>query len=733
MSWFKKNEVLLYIIFAYLLSVAFRLIYVYQVGGNPSYYWNGELMLNTNDGYFWASGAKNLFDHSLAYNYRVPGLEYGVVAFTYLLAKILPFSLETITFYLPVFISSFIVVPIVLLMKLYDKPFLGFLAAVLAAITWSFYNRTMAGYYDSDFFAIVFPVFILYFLIKAIRERNFVSFLVVLLLNSLYFYAYDASKSVIYAMGIGFILYAAIFLRKEERFLDYIFLISLSMLDIHWALRLLLVIGGWLIVYKGVIKDKKVAIILAVIAFVAFLFFGNVFHIIWGKIYAYIHTGVDESAGLKFFEVHQTISEAGKIPFAIFADRISGSVIGFFIALVGYALLAWRKREMLLFLPLIAIGFFAYKGGLRFTVYAIPALAMGAVYLFWEVAKFIDAKNRKVQYTVTLVAWLAILYPNIEHIWDYNKHIGPVFTKGEVKDLDNLKKIASNKDYTLTWWDYGYPIWYYSDTNTLIDGGKHQNDNYIISKILQSDSPLLMANLSRLAVERYVEAVKSYKNYLSHGKDEKYIPKKFLLYSKGEPYHAVESGSGAVAEALFEGGAKELRDPQALLEQLSSSKYQPPKKSREVYIYMPYKMVSIFSTVMLFGNLDLLTGDRLRDALYYSAYVQSAKNGKVRLSNGLVFDQQKGVIYFGRREFKVKNFIVTENLNSGEIKISPRVYHNDGTLAVIYMKRYNRVIVMDSETLASNFVQMGLLGNYDKDLFELVVKSPFGRIYRVKR
>jgi len=40
---------------------------------------------------------------------------------------------------------------------------------------------------------------------------------------------------------------------------------------------------------------------------------------------------------------------------------------------------------------------------------------------------------------------------------------------------------------------------------------------------------------------------------------------------------------------------------------------------------------------------------------------------------------------------------------------------------------------MDIETFASNYVQMGLLGNYDKNLFELVVKSPYTRIYKLKR
>jgi len=296
-----------------------------------------------------------------------------------------------------------------------------------------------------------------------------------------------------------------------------------------------------------------------------------------------------------------------------------------------------------------------------------------------------------------------------------------------------VRKIASNKDYTLSWWDYGYPIWYYSETNTLIDGGKHQNDNYIISKIMLSDSPELMANFSRLAVERYVGAINSYKEYEAHDRDEKYIPKEYQLYSKGELYHAVGRGNGAVVESIFEGGAKELRDPQEILNKLSSKEYTPPAKSRNVYIYFPYKMVNIFSTVMLFGNLDLTTGKALREAVYYAGYLRSKKDGKFYLSNGLVFDSKKGLIYFGKAAMRVKNFITTKNLSDGTIELKPQILHNDGSLAIVYLQSFNKVIVMDLETFASNFVQMGLLGNYDKDLFELVVASPFSRIYKVKR
>ena len=691
----KKYETLIYIIIAYLFSVAMRYTWIHYAAGIDSFSWHGQTMINTNDGYFWLSGVKNLFDNSLAYNPRVPGLEYGLVAFTYFLAKILPFSMDTIALYLPIFISSLVVIPVILIMKLYNKPLLGFLAALITSIAWSFYNRTMAGYYDTDLFAIVFPVFIIYFLIRTVKEDNLNTLFVAMLLNALYFYAYDASKPVIYGIGIGFIIYCLIFKYKSQRVFDYIFLISISMLDIDWRIRLILIIASFILIKSNIIKNDKIKLIISIISVILFLWLNQVFGIIWDKIYEYIATGVEQVGRLKFYQVHQTISEAGKIPFNIFANRISGSVIGFIIATAGYFLLAFRKKEFWLFLPLVGIGFFAYIGGLRFTVYAIAPLSLGVVYLFWVVSQYIE--NKKVQYAFVIFATLAFLYPNIKHIFNYNRAIRTVFTKGEVKDLDALNKIATNKDYTLTWWDYGYPIWYYSETNTLIDGGKHNNDNFVVSKIMQTTSPILAANLSRLSVEGYVK------------KDYSYTP--------------------IINDLIKESNLS----ANEFLASLKNKDYKLPSKTRDVYLYMPLRMANIFSTVMLFGNLDLTTGKKLREAMFYPAYLRAKKGDMLMLSNGLVIDAKKGLVYFGKNALKIKYLVETKRDSSGKISVSPSIYNKDGVLALLYLKSTGQLIVMDMQTFNSMYVQMGLLGNYDKDLFELVIKSPYSRIYKLKR
>jgi dolichyl-diphosphooligosaccharide--protein glycosyltransferase/undecaprenyl-diphosphooligosaccharide--protein glycosyltransferase len=49
------------------------------------------------------------------------------------------------------------------------------------------------------------------------------------------------------------------------------------------------------------------------------------------------------------------------------------------------------------------------------------------------------------------------------------------------------------------------------------------------------------------------------------------------------------------------------------------------------------------------------------------------------------------------------------------------------------MKSYGKFIVMDEATFRSVYVQMFILGKYNKKLFEPVVSSPYSKIYKLKR
>ena len=686
-------------ILAYAFSFAIRMIWVWQFKDNSAFFWNDQLMINTNDGYFFASGAQEALSNLHLDNPRVPSIwTYGVVFFTTLFVKITPFSLETIILYMPAIISSLVVIPMMLIARLYGKTLWGFFAALLGSIAWSYYNRTMTGYYDTDMFSAMAPMFILFFLMKSTIDFNLKSALYAAIVIAVYPFLYDQGKLVVYAMGIMYALYMIFYHRNENTTYLSLILVFIALIPfplaapLSYFIKIIVLLGVYVVLRRSTLDQKKMMLVSGVL-FLLFLIFGNVFGLVLAKVTGYLSTGTS-TTGLHFYSVVQTVREAGQIPFSMFANRISGSQIGVIIALIGYIILVTKHRAFILALPLVSIGIFALFGGLRFTVYAVPMAAMSAIYLFFVLGDLF--KNNKLKYLFVTLATAAMIYPNITHIIGYK--VPTVLNKTEVQDLVKLNEIADAKDYTLTWWDYGYPIWYYSDTSTLIDGGKHNNDNFIISQIMQTSSQDLAANLSRLAVETYVDS-----NY------------------------------SVVADTLFKNGKEDQLDPNLLLAELEDPEYKLPKKTRDIYLYLPYRMMSIFPTVAVFGNLDLTTGQKKRNMIFSPGKPVKKQGDWTLLSNGLAIDLKQGLIQESGHNIPISKLVITQSTKEGHVENILKVFHADAKYSMVYMRDYNMIVVMDNETFKSTYVQMFMLERYDSKLFELVVASPYSKIYKLKK
>jgi len=681
---------------AYIFSFAIRLIWVYQFGEYPAFHYNGELMINTNDGYFFAAGAQEVLTGIHEPNPRIPDwLNYGVTFFTVILTKITPFSLETVTLYMPSIISSLVVIPIILIARLFNATLLGFFAALLGSIAWSYYNRTMTGYYDTDMFAAMAPMFVLYFFMASVKNFTLKSALYAAIMIVIYPFLYDQGRAVVFAMSIIYFIYLLVYHRDEDNTYKSIILVSLSTLPTYLLIaspyNYLASIAFLIIAYLLLEKSKpnrKQLYIFSTVAVIGFLYFGNVFSLIIGKVIYYLSRGVD-TEGLEFFQVNQTIREAGTIPFSTMANRISGSTIGVIVSLVGYLLLVIRYRPFILALPLIGIGVFSLWGGLRFTVFAVAIASISAVYLFYIIANASDKKAFR--YGLISILTALMIFPNIIHIINYK--VPTVFTNEEVKVLDKLNTVASDKDYTLAWWDYGYPIWYYSDTNTLIDGGKHSHDNYIISKILNTDSQMQAANFARLSVETYKSS-----NY------------------------------ALVTDTLFKD-----KNPNDLLEELESDDFKLPVKTRDIFLYLPNRMLNIFPTVGLFSNIDLVTGAKGEQPFFYKSD-RFKDDGKVLyLGAGLSFEKQNGILHIGSNKTQLKRFTVVGYNQKGKLEKNTQSINPNSDISIIYMKSYNSFLVLDEKMYNSLFIKLFVLEEYDKALFEPVIMSPYAKVYKLKK
>lgn len=696
------------IVLAFIFSVAIRLIWVYHFQDTESFKYAGEFMINTNDGYFWAEGARDLLSGKVENNELSP-IHEAASQLTYVLVKILPFfSFETIIFYMPAFFGSLIVIPLILIARSLKMTEAGFVAALLGAIAVSYYNRTMVGYYDTDMLTIVFPTFLCWSLILALQTEEKKYLLITALEIIAYRWWYPQSYSLEFAFFGLILLYTLIWKRKESFYYELLAIMLFAMMGLPATIRLAVVIAMY-IVFKQE-KFQKYAVYFLAIALVLFFITGGI-NPIWWQLEAYLFkssiSSTQEVLPLHFFSVVQTIREAGQIPFDVFAERISGHTITFILSLIGYILLMIRYPIMALGLPLIILGCIALKGGLRFTIYAVPMCALGIAYFLLEIGAFLEKLfmdervGKIVKSLVMILGILAILYPNVMHIVGYR--VPTVLKKAEVEQLVKLKDIASRKDYVFTWWDYGYPVRYYSEVKTLIDGGKHTGGvNFPVSYALTSPQEQA-AKLARYEVE--------------------YTEKAYLKAEKNETV------MNNTAQMTLDAGFTDANDFLLSLQ----NNVALPTKTRDIYFYLPHRMLDIFPTIAQFSNLDIMSGKLARQPLIYQTHFVKDNGILLDLGGNIVLDKSQGIIKLGaQREVLVKRFIKTGYTQNLEFIKEGNILHEQGELTIIYLQAYNSFLILDEAMYNSSYIQMFVLENYDKNLFEPVILDPLTKIFKLK-
>lgn len=702
----EKPYVGFYIVLAFIFSIAVRLIWVYQFDDFESFKYAGQFMINTNDGYYWAEGARDLLS-GVSQKYDLSPINQAASQLTYLLARVLPVSFETLIFYMPALLGSLVVLPMILIAHHLKMVEVGFLAALLASIAVSYYNRTMVGYYDTDMLNIFFPVLLLWSLILALRTHEKKYLLITAFEIIAYRWWYPQSYSLEFSFFGLILVYAFVFKRKELFYLQLLSIMLLAMMGLPEWVRIIAVVGAYGYFEK---KEWQTYALYFLGACGALFFITGGFSPIWSQLRGYVFKDVievsNDTIALHFFSVMQTVREAGQIPFTTFAERISGHTVTFLLSIVGYVLMAWRYREMLLGLPLLGLGFLALFGGLRFTIYAVPMGAFGMAYLLFTCSVylqtlFVNAKvGQVVRSAFVIVGALAILYPNILHVIDYR--VPTVFNKTEVESLVKLQSIADREDYVLTWWDYGYPIRYYSDVKTLIDGGKHGGDvNFPVSYALTSPQDKA-AKLARFEVE-YTEKA----------------------YERAEKNETVINNT---AQMTLDAGFNDAND---FLEALSTD-LPLPVKTRDIYFYLPYRMMGIFPTVAQFSNLDIMSGKTARQPFFYQSNRFQDSQTHLDFGSGVVLDKQKGTLKIGTQEVRIKHFSKTGYSPDKRLIKEERIVHGDGTLSIIYMQAYNTFLVVDQAMYASSYLQLFVFENYNPTLFEPVILEPYAKVFKLK-
>ena len=689
-----KKQLLIFILIAYTFSVALRFIWVDFASAIDDFFWNGQLMINTNDGYYFAEVARN----ALVTGEQTYAKHNGAVSVpTVFLSTYLPASFETIILYMPTFFGSLLVIPLILIGATLRQPFVGFIAALTGSVTWSYYNRTMTGYYDSDMLNIVLPMMVLWSLLFTLKEnRNRYLLLIPLfLLVSEWWYLKNIALNT--AMIFMLAIYTLVWQRRKLFNYKILAFATISLIVMPLWVKLILLLGLFALFHFKPEFSVKLVIPILITAILGYLFSGAAGPVLSSlKLYVINRLFADTLPQLLYYDVINTVREAGAIPFETFANRISGHVVSFLIASVGVVWMIVRYPQLIIALPMVAMGFMAYKAGLRFTVYAVPIYAFGIGFLIMvlsaSVKRIVQGKySTVVQYMFATLLTAIVLYPNLQHIINYK--VPTVFNKNEVMVLDALKSVASRGDYALSWWDYGYPIRYYADVKTLVDGGAHTGElNYPISKAL-IENQTVSANIARLDVEYAVNKKQSMK---------------YFMQDYG------------------------ITDPNDFMMVLDDKQFRLPPRSRDIFYYLPIRMLDILPTVALFGNIDLRTGKQLERLFSYQTSNFKDSGESVDFGNGIVLNKKNSTLRLGNHDVPVRR-VVTTGYEGNRVVSKVQNLNAAGPLSIIVLRNYNRVLILDEKYYNSTYVQLALLEQYDKELFEPVELTPYAKIYRLKR
>ncbi|MDY3133294.1 MAG: general glycosylation pathway protein, partial [Campylobacter lanienae] len=224
-------------------------------------------------------------------------------------------------------------------------------------------------------------------------------------------------------------------------------------------------------------------------------------------------------------------------------------------------------------------------------------------------------------------------------------------------------------------------------------------DNYAVSYALTMP-PNSSANMARLEVE-YTE--KGYKQNRSGNNLEQIL--KDYNYSELDKF----------------------------LSDIKSDKFNLPSKSRDIYYYLPDRMLSIFLVVNKFSRLDLLNGREWGDPFFVISTKYTQAQNAIALDNGILIARNGSYIELNGTKYEVNSYIETKYDENMVLNKTIYNINNQAGVYIIYMVDYDRFILLDKEMFNSTFIQLYVLENYQNTPFEPVILDPTTKVYRLKR
>ncbi len=667
-----------------LIGIALRLVWLARIGWHvPELQWQGTPLLSSGDGYWFAAGAGDLLNRAWAGNARLPLVtDHALVFFAWLGTKLTPWSLDQVILYLPALLTPLAAIPVVGIGRALGAARLGLVAALAFVVAPALFQRSAAGYFDTDMFALLAPLAVAFHLVRNSTR------------DSLYAAAWLAVYPWLYnqgsTLGLGLALVAAWLWRRDPRALV---LLAVSQVPVPPLLRVLLVLAVALTwsrlpatLSTPSMSKRALSVLLGGLALVALAVAIVTGPSIIAKLAYYLDPDAATAGGVTFGVSADFVSETRAQGFVDLATRVAGAVPLFVVAMLGAALVGLRHPRLVIFAPVVGLGLFTVFGGARFTIYLTPIFAIGIAYVAtWLADRVAHAKLRAVATTVLAFGAAAPAAAR-----DWVAYTRPPLINAEAQALEALRTKATPDATTIAWWDDGYPALYFARTRTLIDGGRREADVSLVAEMFMG-SQRAARNLSALALAT---------------RDD--IP-----------------ADWAIAPTLFQRGT-EASTLAAFLARLGSD-YRAPSPS-PAYVYLPLRLLTI---VPVIDQLRPQAGPVASRSPYYRL-MDGAKVDGNRIHLGTIEVDAAALILSEAGATRPLKTIYSVRGTGPSFELRTRTKHPDAATSGIYLHDAGLFIELDERYLSSTLLQLLVFEKPEPDTFELVFSNAAARIYKVR-
>lgn len=723
---------MLLIVVAMAIVLQLKWLYVDSTQFMPQYFFNGERILTTNDGYHYANATRDVLEGNKGEAAFFPAAEFEMPALlSVMLYKILPFSLDELFYFMSIFVSTLLVIPVYLIARNFTNPLVASLSALLAPITQSYAVRTMGGYYDTDMLILTIPLFVAYFLLKVL-ESGKIRDSVLCAIFGIMAIAWHTTSAIAllgFALFLG-ICYALIFKRDNPKIFEALGLviISLSLINIFAKIALLAIYLHFMVdsafIFKGIteriksrLKYKSATLFLIAIA-IGLL--SNVDRFISSFVLYVVAGDTLQNASVIVRGVTDTILELKPLDFNGAVTRIIGDYTAFTLGSIGILLLFYKRPQTIILLPFILLGLASMKLGIRFSMFASPIFSIGVFYFVYFITRFAKQlfDDKIVIYGVKVAVYAVIAGVCImPHIY-FGKNIGyaPALYNEEMSALNAIKEdSASRENVTISWWDYGFLTSYYTNTRSIIsgidmDGVMH----FVAAKIITETNQRAAYNLMKVAINLYFDKSDTKLNLA-----EKIVAK----------YGSGDNPNDAFANMANLQMAQKLASPKASTNENSAT------QNRDIYIFIPYQLFALTPTIQQFSDIDLRSGKATFTGAKLVQYYQVGQiDDEYVLDDIVKFDEKSGIIteIESGKTMQVGAFHKIERVHN-TLQMTPKRYNADkDALIAVFSAELGRFFLIDERTNNSLLVQFFLYENYDRKLFKMIYKSPQSKAWKVK-